>query len=446
MPPLRIALIPIARPTFDIPFAVEMLHEARQNLNAHAFDLVGPQDLIMDLETAGAVALELETADIDLCVIFQASFADSTMVTTLLEKLDALPVLWAVPEAHTGDRLRLNSFCGINLAGHALTLKGIEYEYIYASPDDHQVPEKLKVLAKAGQVKRRLKSARLGVIGEHPPGMDTCHLDAPLLERTFGVVIEQIALNDVFQRANLIPSGQVAQVRKNLDTQLPNLASLEQQPLAGTLKVYLALQALAQEYQLDALAVRCWPEFFTEMGCAACGAMSMLTEEYIPCSCEADINGTLTQLILQWLSETQAFGSDFVSIDEQRDTGILWHCGLAPISMSDPKVGARGTIHSNRRLPLIMEFPLKTGEVTIARISQARGALRLVAGRGKMVSAPAAFSGTTGALKFERSIRVILDTIMREGLEHHISITYGNVLPSLLALARILNLPVLPLN
>ena len=64
----------------------------------------------------------------------------------------------------------------------------------------------------------------------------------------------------------------------------------------------------------------------------------MLSDEQIPCSCEADINGTITQLILQWLSGQPAFGSDLVSMDFDEDLTVLWHCGLAPLSMADPAV------------------------------------------------------------------------------------------------------------
>jgi len=38
-----------------------------------------------------------------------------------------------------------------------------------------------------------------------------------------------------------------------------------------------------------------------------------------------------------------------------------------------------------------------------------------------------------------------LDTIMAEGLDHHISLTYGDHLQALLALARMLDMPVLRL-
>jgi L-fucose isomerase-like protein len=193
------------------------------------------------------------------------------------------------------------------------------------------------------------------------------------------------------------------------------------------------------------MAVRCWPEFFTDLGCSACGAISMLTDGGIPSSCEADANGTITQLILHWLSGGSAFGTDIVSVDIKKDHFVVWHCGLAPLSMADPAVQPRATIHSNRKLPLLMEFPLKPGTVTIARLSQASGELQLVVGRGEMLSAPISFSGTSGVLRFERSAQDTLDTIISEGLEHHVALTYGDHLDALLELARMLELPVLRL-
>ncbi len=157
-----------------------------------------------------------------------------------------------------------------------------------------------------------MKSARLGVIGEHPVGLDSCHLDETALREAFGVEIKKIELADVFARARQVPASTLMNTRSLLDARLDNLSDLEQIPLNGTLSVYQALKEIAIEQELDGLAVRCWPEFFTELGCAACGAMSMLSDGFchaapIPCSCEADINGTLTQLILQWLSDSPAF-------------------------------------------------------------------------------------------------------------------------------------------
>jgi len=62
-----------------------------------------------------------------------------------------------------------------------------------------------------------------------------------------------------------------------------------------------------------------------------------------------------------------------------------------------------------------------------------------------MLRAPMSFSGTSGVLRFDRPAAEVLDTIMAEGLDHHISLTYGDHLQALLALARMLDMPVLRL-
>jgi L-fucose isomerase-like protein len=136
-----------------------------------------------------------------------------------------------------------------------------------------------------------------------------------------------------------------------------------------------------------------------------------------------------------------------VSFEIENDLAVIWHCGLAPLAMADPEFKARGAIHSNRQLPLLMEFPLKPGRVTIARLSEAPGTghYQLVVGSGEMVRAPMSFSGTSGVLRFDSGAQAALDTIMEEGLEHHISLTYGDHVPALLALAEMLDLPVVRL-
>ncbi len=443
MEPLTVAFVPLARTTFDIPLAEQVTAATRTNLVAAGLSLIGPQGLVTDLPAAETVARALPREPADLLLIFQATFADSTMVTALTDGIEAPILLWAIPEARTGGRLRLNSLCGINLAGHALTLRGLNYEYVYASPDDSEALLKVKSLAQAGRVATKLKSARLGVVGEHPAGLDSCHLDEPALKSRLGVEILQLPLEAVFERAKTVGEGPLAEAQTILDGRLDGLETLEQVPLNGTLRVYTALKQVAAEENLQGIAVRCWPEFFSDLGCAACGAMSMLSDDRIPCSCEADINDTITQLILGWLSGEPAFGSDLVSMDFVEDSAVLWHCGLAPLSMADPSVSARGGIHSNRQVPLVMEFPLKPGRITIARLSRASGELRLVVGRGEMLSAPPSFSGTSGVVRFDRPAREVFDVILGEGLEHHLSLTYGDFVPALVALANLLNLPVL---
>ena len=442
---IRIGFAPIARPTFDLDLARELTAQVYAAVSEAGYTLTGAQDLIMDAAVVETRIAELDAADIDMLLLLQSTFADSTMALQLAKALDTPLLLWALPEAQVGGRLRINSFCGINLAGHGLRRAGINYDYIYAAPDDAAALGKLRDFAVAARVKGLLMGARIGRLGVNPDGFDTCLVNHAALKSRLGVEVAQFELAPFFQRARQADRSRVAAVAEGLSTTLAGYSDMEPAATTGTLGAYVALDDLVREEDLSGLALRCWPEFFTDLGCSACGAMSLLSDALTPCSCEADVNGTLTQLILQWISGEPAFGSDIVAFDIEADEATLWHCGLAPLSMADPDVQPEATIHSNRQKPLLMQFPLKPGRVTIARLSEATGAFRLVIGGGEILKAPPAFTGTSGIIRFDSGAAAAMDTILREGLEHHISLTYGDHGAVLEALALQAGLPVLRL-
>ncbi len=445
MAEITIGFVPIARPTFDVEFAQEMANRAWVALVDAGFEVIGADRLLMSLEEAEATAAALQADSPDLLLIFQASFADSTMTLRLADWVDCPLLIWAVPEERTGGRLRLNSLCGLNLAAHALTRQNQMYDYVYALPENPDAIEKIKTVARAASVVKKLQETRLGRLGRNPDGFETCIPNDNLLQDRLGVKIIRYELAPFFEsvREHQQSPGSWVDIAHQLDSQLENFAELEQMPTTGTLATFVSLRELAARDELSGIAVRCWPEFFTEMGCAACGAMSLMNQENIPCGCESDVNGTLTHLILQWVAGEPAFNSDIVDFNLEDNTAVLWHCGQAPLSMADTARPVRGTIHSNRKLPLLMEFTLKPGRVTLARLSEATGELRLVIGAGEILAAPPSFSGTSGVIQFDRPAKRVLDTLIQEGLEHHIALAYGNHVPVLETLARQLQLPIL---
>ena len=189
---INIALIPIARTTFDTALAGEMTAQVRQSLAQAGFTLQGPDGLVTGAEEAEAAMAALAGKPIDLMLLLQATFADSTMALQMAEKIEAPLLLWALPEKRTGGRLRLNSFCGINLAAHALRRANRIYDYVYAPPGDANALEKIRVLASAGRARRKLREARIGRIGEHPAGFDSCLFNPEKLKTRLGVEVVQI--------------------------------------------------------------------------------------------------------------------------------------------------------------------------------------------------------------------------------------------------------------
>jgi len=444
--PLRVGVLPLARPTFDVPYAEQVCEEAWKLMEQIPVDWVGSSDLLFDAKSVESQLSEFKKKPLDLLLVLQLTFTDASMTVKLAETFDVPLLFWSFPEKRTGGRLRLNSLCGVNLAAHALGKSGIQSDYLNLNPQDPGTADELVSWISAFQARKNLSSTKLAVIGEHPDGFHTCAFDSEKLMEISGVTVEQMELPDLFTEAEQIPQDTVNEVRSELDLKINGLELVEQDPLEKSIRILSALRRKAEKEGYQGFSVRCWPEFFTEYGCAACGAMGILNSEGIASGCEADVHGTISTLILNWLGGEPSFIADLVDIDTSDDTGVFWHCGLAPLNMADPDAPIEAGIHSNRKKPLVNEFALKPGEVTLFRLSQSRNLTRMVIGGGTMLKAPKSFSGTSGVIRFDKSASQVLDTVIREGLEHHYAISYSNVEKSLRILARQLNLPVLELT
>jgi L-fucose isomerase-like protein len=461
-----IGVVALGRTTFDVPFAEEITTAAFARLDSLGVTIVGPRQLCFDADMVKAALPALKTQSLDALLLLQVTFTDAVMTVALADEIDAPIALWGYPEPRTGGRLRLNSLCGINLAAHALGKAGKDVGYLFAAPDAPGIEGDLMALvsrpgstgfepaatsaetdsAGGAKIVEALKKARIGVFGKHPDGFDTCVYDAARIAAMTGATVEARDLPEVFEKARGIDADRVAKIHADTDARVANLDEMEPEALDKGLRVFAALSDLAEEGGYTGLAVRCWPEFFTDYGCAACGAMAMVSGSGIPCACEADVFGNLSSQILQSLTAEPVFMADLVDVDIIDDTAVLWHCGLAPESMADPETGVHVGIHSNRKKPLLHEFPLKPGRITVARLSQSRNKVRLILAGGEMIKRPQSFSGTCGVVRFDRAASDILAGVMTEGLEHHYSFAYGEHRPALRAAADALNIPVVELT
>jgi L-fucose isomerase-like protein len=460
----RIGVIPLARPTFDLGLAEETRDKAWSTLEATGATVTGPRGLLADTAAAMRAAQSLAGARLDLLLFLQLTFTDAAMTVRLARAIGAPVVLWAFPEPRTGGRLRLNSLCGTNLAAHALGRTEIACRYVHAAPDDPSVGDRLAGFARGegwprvpesetaaesdagADVLARLRGTRIGLVGRHPDGFDTCRFDPLELHDLLGIGVEKLEQGELFERARAFGTSEVAPVAARAGSELAGLADVDAGASDRSLRLYAALRGMADERGLAGLAVRCWPELFTEYGCAACRPMGMLTEDGVPCACEADVYGAATGLLLQALAGEPAWLVDLVDLDPAGDTGVVWHCGLAPLGMADPATPPRAEVHGNRKLPLLAAFALKPGRVTLARLSQARNRTAMVVAGGEMVRAPMSFAGTSGVVRFDRPAGEVLDAVIGFGLEHHLTLSYGDHREALAAVAAAMGIPVVRLT
>ncbi|WP_114008283.1 L-fucose/L-arabinose isomerase family protein [Cohaesibacter intestini] len=441
-----IGVVALGRPTFDVPFAEEILAKAWGALESLNADLIGKPELLFDADAVLGALPALKAQKLDMLLLLQVTFTDATMTVELGKEIDAPLVMWSFPEARTGGRLRLNSFCGVNLASHALSRNDLSIDYIHADADSPKAIEDIALLAKAGAIVNELQGAKLKLVGEHPDGFDACNFNEQELQTRFGIDVDRIGISDFINQVKALPDDVADAPYERSKAQFPNLGELDQEATRKTLKVYSKLRTEADEKGYKGVAVRCWPDFFVEYGCAACGALALLNEDHTPAGCEADMMGVVTSLTLQQASGGSVFNTDLVDVNIEDDSIVFWHCGQAPIDMADTDQTIQGTIHSNRKMPLLSEFALKPGRITMARFSQGHGKLRLLLAGAEMIKAPLAFSGTAGTARPDIPVKDFLDRMINEGLEHHTALTYGEHRPIMRAIAKRLGIEVVELT
>src|SRR5512142_2396603 len=79
----RLSLVAIGRIHFDLDQGMQFFARFRQQANLRGFSLASFPDAVTDLQSAQAAAEFLKGHQLDGLVIFQTTFADSQMITTL---------------------------------------------------------------------------------------------------------------------------------------------------------------------------------------------------------------------------------------------------------------------------------------------------------------------------------------------------------------------------
>lgn len=463
----RVSLVATARPTFAVEVARQRSEQARELLTSLGADVVGPVDLVMtpaDVENArGLVDL-----DADLVINLSASFSDAGPALALYGHLDRPVLLWSVREpGPVGDRLWLNSMCGVNLFGHALALAGTEVRTLHGDPGEPAVREALvRALggdlpeapalptdqrprgdtAEAERALARLRGSRIGVIGDAPTGFTPSEYDPDVLRALFGMEVDRLEVEQAFAATRAVDERAVADELADALTQRPTLADLDPEKVTLSAAVTSALRGWSAEAVLSAVAVRCWPEFPADLGVCPCTAMSRLADEGTPTTCERDVYGALTMLLLEALGSGTTYLVDTVDLDAAAGLVRLWHCGSAATSIAAGGPGAATQdVHCNRKIGVTGNFALRTGPVVMARLTEdptGPSPLRLMIAAGESVAEPNRFMGNTAAVRLASDAETFVRSLATGGFPHHTVLAWTDVRPQLRAAADLLHIPV----
>lgn len=459
-----VALIALARPTFDLACAQSNFDSARALLTELGATVVGPSELVMTVEDVAAVKLPAA----DLHILFMASFSDASPAVELLGKVKGPVLGWSMREpGEVGERLKLNSMCGVNLAAHALMNVGQLIRHIHGNANEAHVrsairdalagklPEATAPKSIVGEFATEievekafawLKGKKIGAVGDAPVGFTPCVFDSQQLNKYFGLDVRQITITDAFGRIAQVTEERRELAYANAVAAQPSLSSVNVDEAKKVYGVEVALDTWREEESLDAIAIRCWPEFPTDMGACICSSLGRLSDRGIVTTCERDVLGAVTMMVCESLGSDENYLVDIVDLDADKGLVRLWHCGSAATKLAADPQNATQTTHCNRKLGVAGNFPLKTGPVTLFRIDRDLDpnnstGLRMVVSRGESIPAPNHFQGNTATVITEPDAAALVNGIVTGGYPHHLVISWIDVRPGIRQMAKMLGIP-----
>ena len=431
---IRLGLVCLARETYDFAAAAEIYKGIRA-------DLAGPQgpeavdweiipELVISLEDAQKAARRFAEARLDAFVCISGTFHLGHLVLELRKHVKVPVLLWGLDELpYNGGKIRLNSVCGVNLNASNLYKAGVDdYRAIVGPRIDSDWVDAIRVIA-------ALRDSHVGIIGYHAHGFFNLSVESPALYGDTGVLVDHYELSDVYgaEAAPEAIAAREAQLRSTFD-----VSALKPAQVAKVAELSAKLSAFCDRNRIDALAIRCWPEFARDFGISPCAAMSLLQSEGRILACEGDVEGALSMIAHRAIGGETPYLFDFSQVNFEKNFALLWHCGVAPCNLWDGcSVRSLDTYFAGGK-GVTAGFVLKSGKLSIARIDSARGKRRLFLQRAEAVPMEKELAGTYLKAVFGRPVKEVLDLIIRTGVAHHASMVYGDYVEPLRIAAGIM--------
>lgn len=399
---------------------------------------------------------DLKKAGVNALVVYLGNFGPET-AETLLAKKFGLPVMFTAAAEEFGDNLvdgRGDAFCGMLNASYNLGLRNVKaYIPEYPVGNPYEVADMIADFIPVARTVLGLASLKVITFGPRPQDFLACN--APIARLyDLGVEIEENSELDLFAAFNeRAGDARIDGVVKEMESELgagnkmpgilPKLAQFE-----ITLLDWAEAHKGSREYVV--FANKCWPAFQTQFGFVPCYVNSRLTAKGIPCACEVDIYGAVSEFIGQCVSDDVVTLLDINNTvpadlynDEIKgrfdysltDTFMGFHCGnTAAEKLSSKEMKYQLIMHRGLepdKEPDItrgtLEGDIAPSEITFFRLqSNADAELKAYVAEGEILPVATRSFGGIGIFAIKEMGRFYRHVLIEGRFPHHGAVTFAH--------------------
>ncbi len=440
---LKIALFGINNPTY---YASEYdvlnvnLSELKKLEDELSFKIVHTK-LLGSAEEAAKEVLWCNSNEVDMVLLQNSGFSSGDFAMEF-EAIRVPLIFWGVEEPTESGDIKLHSMVSLNLYASIAKRKYTRKSYtnwVYGNADTSVFKNKFSKILKRQANIALLNDTKLAVIGDVAPTFFNLEVSAETITNNIGCNVMYFEEKHLTDEINKVSDNQIEEGFSILST-IVDTFSKDDDALIKSVRAACALNNLVNRENISSLAVSCWPYFQDVYGIVPCVAFTLLTKmAQVPITCEGDLGAGASMLVAKYLSGNIATVMDLTQLSKDSKGLLLWHCGISCSSIMPTKEEAKIIKHPmmNRKLGedakigCSFDAVLPKGEYTLFRFTGDMRKLFCVT-----CTATNRLEGFDGTRFFVEDFMQngkrfsgmdIINTILNEGIEHHILISNGNI-------------------
>lgn len=401
-------------------------------------DDINEEGLLYDEDDRLKVLKKFQDAGVDGLFLPHCNFGTEFICARLAKDLGKPVLLWGPlderPEAN-GVRLR-DTQCGLFATGKVLRRFQVPFTYMTNCRVDDPVFERgLRDFIAVCNVVKTFRSARILQIGPRPYEFySTMCNEGELLER-FGIECVPVPLPELTRSVKAALAEDKGDGTSDVEKQLAWISehfekNCTNEQVRTVAAMAVAMRRMLRKYHCTAGCIQCWNELQHELGIMPCAANSILNEEGTPITCETDVHGAITSLMVEAadMGRKRSFFADWTIRHPDDPNGeLLQHCGPWPCSVAQRKPLITTPLAFDHNGALTAEA--KHGTVTLARFDGDNGQYSMLLGTAEGIDGPKGM-GTYLWVRVQ-NIKRLEAKIVEGPYIHHCAGIHGDVVPVL---------------
>ena len=331
---------------------------------------------------------ELKAGEWDFLIANIINWIDYRGVIRVLREFKHQPlVLYSFGGSTDGDTL-ISPAAGAGSTSFRYPLErwGFKFRYLFNGPDMPMDVESIVKFGCAAQVMKKLRYARIGMVGFNDMGLYSTGYNVTMLRDKIGVELESIDMLQLQKKMDSLDKKavkeEVAEVTENWEYPL---GKPKDEVIERAVRMYMATVEICKEKNFSAFSYKCVEGISLEMNAVHSVPSSLVASAGYPYIDENDIGNLIAELMLKWISgKTVTFLEHY---EHHPEWILLGVDGMIPDQMIDgkPQIKDISTVLLNG---IAHCSQMKTGPMTLACLSEDDNGYRMhvVTGEGKKPS------------------------------------------------------------